>query len=119
MHINDELPDIRQYNPNCTRSLEGIIRKATMKKADERYASIDLLLADLIRARAELNGSAKEEKSAEKKAAAVGAAAAGAAGMRMSRRAEAAARLREAQEKTEMEKAAQGCSGNTAGNKAG
>ena len=50
MHINDELPDIRQYNPNCTRSLEGIIRKATMKKADERYASIDLLLADLIRA---------------------------------------------------------------------
>lgn len=73
MHINDELPDIRQYNPNCTRSLEGIIRKATMKKADERYASIDLLLADLIRARAELNGSAKEEKSAEKKAVAVGA----------------------------------------------
>lgn len=69
MHINDELPDIRQYNPNCTRSLEGIIRKATMKKADERYASIDLLLADLIRARAELNGSAKEEKPAEKKAA--------------------------------------------------
>ena len=68
MHINDELPDIRQYNPNCTRSLEGIIRKATMKKADERYASIDLLLADLIRARAELNGSAKEEKPAEKKA---------------------------------------------------
>ena len=113
MHINDELPDIRQYNPNCTRSLEGIIRKATMKKADERYASIDLLLADLIRARAELNGSAKEEKPAEKKktATAVGAAAAGAAagaaGVRMSRRAEAAARLREAQEKMETEKAAQ------------
>lgn len=113
MHINDELPDIRQYNPNCTRSLEGIIRKATMKKADERYASIDLLLADLIRARAELNGSAKEDKPAEKKktATAVGAAAAGAAagaaGVRMSRRAEAAARLREAQEKMETEKAAQ------------
>ena len=113
MHINDELPDIRQYNPNCTRSLEGIIRKATMKKADERYASIDLLLADLIRARAELNGSAKEEKPAEKKktATAVGAAAAGAAagaaGVRMSRRAEAAARLREAQEKMETEKATQ------------
>lgn len=67
MHINDELPDIRQYNPNCTRSLEGIIRKATMKKADERYASIDLLLADLIRARAELNGSAKETKPADPK----------------------------------------------------
>lgn len=113
MHINDELPDIRQYNPNCSPSLEGIIKKATMKKADERYASIDLLLADLIRARAELTGAAKAaEESVEKKeaagvkAAAVGAAA-GTAGVRMSRRAEAAARLREAQEKAEAEKAAQ------------
>ncbi len=113
MHINDELPDIRQYNPNCTPSLEGIIKKATMKKADERYASIDLLLADLIRARAEVTGVAKAageavEKKEETgiKAAAVGAAA-GAAGVRMSRRAEAAARLREAQEKAEAEKAAQ------------
>lgn len=113
MHINDELPDIRQYNPNCTLSLEGIIKKATMKKADERYASIDLLLADLIRARAELTGVAKTTgKSAEKKedagmkAAAVGAAT-GAAGVRMSRRAEAAARLMEAQERAEAEKAAQ------------
>lgn len=113
MHINDELPDIRQYNPNCTPSLEGIIKKATMKKADERYASIDLLLADLIRARAEVTGVAKAageavEKKEETgiKAAAVGTAA-GAAGVRMSRRAEAAARLREAQEKAEAEKAAQ------------
>ena len=40
MHINDELPDIRQYNPNCTRSLEGIIRKATMKKVDEVPAPV-------------------------------------------------------------------------------
>lgn len=113
MHINDELPDIRQYNPNCTPSLEGIIKKATMKKADERYASIDLLLADLIRARAEVTGVAKAageavEKKEETgiKAAAVGAAA-GVAGVRMSRRAEAAVRLREAQEKAEAEKAAQ------------
>ncbi|MGN1231042.1 MAG: protein kinase, partial [Anaerotignum sp.] len=114
-HINDELPDIRQYNPNCTPSLEGIIKKATMKKADERYASIDLLLADLIRARAEITGAAKTGEEAQEgekkeaagvKGAAVGAAA-GAAGVRMSRRAEAAARLREAQEKAEAEKAAQ------------
>lgn len=113
-HINDELPDIRQYNPNCSPSLEGIIKKATMKKADERYASIDLLLADLIRARAEVTGAAKPaEESAEKKEAVAAGVAAGAAagavgaGVRMSRRAEAAARLREAQEKTEAEKAAQ------------
>ena len=108
MHINDELPDIRQYNPNCTPSLEGIIKKATMKKADERYANIDLLLADLIRARADITGAARKaqpvQKPAEKKeepvkeAAVAGAAAAG-AGVRMSRRAEAAAQLRAAQEK--------------------
>lgn len=118
MHINDELPDIRQYNPNCSPSLEGIIKKATMKKADERYANIDLLLADLIRARADVAGGAKrtQQKPAEKKPAvreeaAVGAAAAGAAaagaGMRMSRRAEAAAQLRAAQEKVAAEKTAQ------------
>ncbi|WP_458407654.1 protein kinase domain-containing protein [Anaerotignum sp.] len=118
MHINDELPDIRQYNPNCTPSLEGIIKKATMKKADERYANIDLLLADLIRARADITGAAKRtqpvQKPAEKKeepvkeaaAVATGAVAAG-AGVRMSRRAEAAAQLRAAQERAEAEKAAQ------------
>lgn len=119
MHINDELPDIRQYNPNCTRSLEGIIKKATMKKADERYANIDLLLADLIRARADITGAVKKapvEKKAETVektenteavgAAAVAAGAAG-AGVRMSRRAEAAAQLRAAQEKAAAEKAAQ------------
>lgn len=111
MHINDELPDIRQYNPNCTPSLEGIIKKATMKKADERYANIDLLLADLIRARADITGAAKKEVAAEKKEEPVkevaAAAAAAGAGVRMSRRAEAAAQLRAAQEKAAAEKAAQ------------
>lgn len=111
MHINDELPDIRQYNPNCTPSLEGIIKKATMKKADERYANIDLLLADLIRARADITGAGKREQPAEKKEESakeggVAAVAAG-AGVRMSRRAEAAAQLRVAQEKAAAEKAAQ------------
>lgn len=52
-HISEELPDIRMYNRNCSRTLEAIIKKATMKKADERYASIDLLLGDLMRARDE------------------------------------------------------------------
>lgn len=111
MHINDELPDIRQYNPNCTPSLEGIIKKATMKKADERYANIDLLLADLIRARADITGAGKREQPAEKKEESakegVVAAVAAGAGVRMSRRAEAAAQLREAQEKAAAEKAAQ------------
>ncbi len=46
-HLNEELPDIKQYNPNVTRGLEGIIRKATRKKADERYDNIDVLISDL------------------------------------------------------------------------
>lgn len=46
-HLNEELPDIKQYNPNITRGLEGIIRKATQKKADERYDNIDILISDL------------------------------------------------------------------------
>ncbi len=108
MHINDELPDIRQYNPNCSRSLEGIIKKATMKKADERYASIDLLLADLIRARADVAG-ARPQQPVEKKAEPVKEEVGAGAGMgvRMSRRAEAAAQLRAAQEKAAAEKEAQ------------
>lgn len=111
-HINEELPDIRQYNPNCTPSLEGIIKKATMKKADERYASIDLLLADLMRARTEVAMHAEQERQAEPKershaavAGAAGTAAGAAAGIRMSRRAEAARELREAQERAEAEQA--------------
>lgn len=111
-HINEELPDIRQYNPNCTPSLEGIIKKATMKKADERYASIDLMLADLMRARTEVAVHAEQERQAEAKershaavASAAGAAAGAAAGIRMSRRAEAAKELREAKERAEAERA--------------
>lgn len=111
-HINEELPDIRQYNPNCTPSLEGIIKKATMKKADERYASIDLMLADLMRARTEVAVHAEQERQAEAKershaavAGAAGAAAGAAAGIRMSRRAEAAKELREAKERAEAERA--------------
>lgn len=111
-HINEELPDIRQYNPNCTPSLEGIIKKATMKKADERYVSIDLMLADLMRARTEVAVHAEQERQAEAKershaavAGAAGAAAGAAAGIRMSRRAEAAKELQEAKERAEAERA--------------
>lgn len=111
-HINEELPDIRQYNPNCTPSLEGIIKKATMKKADERYASIDLMLADLMRARTEVAVHAEQERQAEAKershaavAGAAGAAAGAATGIRMSRRAEATKELREAKERAEAERA--------------
>lgn len=55
-HLNDELPNIRNYNPNVSKSLEGIIKKATRKKADERYSNIDLLLSDLKRALSDSTG---------------------------------------------------------------
>ena len=103
-HINEELPDIRQYNPNCYASLEGIIKKATMKKADERYANIDLMLADLIRARTDTSAFVKTEEKPSVAAEALKAAAP-AAGIRMSKRAEAAMELRAAQEKMEAERA--------------
>ena len=51
--INEELPDIRQFNPKVSASLEAIIRKATRKRADERYLTIDAMIADLIKARNE------------------------------------------------------------------
>lgn len=46
-HLNEDIPDIKKYNPKVTRGLEGIIRKATQKKADERYDNIDVLISDI------------------------------------------------------------------------
>ena len=105
-HINEELPDIRQYNPNCTPAIEGIIKKATMKKADERYATIDQMLSDLIHARTDTAGGflhteapVKKEVEAAVTAATLAGAGQGATyGVRRSRRAAAAAEHRELQE---------------------
>lgn len=55
--INEELPDIRQYNPKVSASLEAIIRKATRKKADERYLTIEAMIQALMQARNEINGN--------------------------------------------------------------
>lgn len=104
-HISEELPDIRQYNPNCTPAIEGIIKKATMKKADERYATVELMLADLLKARTDTAGGFLHTESPVKKeveAAVTAATLAGTAGgttngVRRSRRAEVAAELREQQ----------------------
>lgn len=105
-HISEQLPDIREYNPNCTPAIEGIIKKATMKKADERYATVELMLADLIRARTDTAGGflhaeppvKKEVEAALTAATIAGTAVSGNSGMRRSRRAEVAAELREKQE---------------------
>ncbi len=53
--INEELPDMRQYNPKVSASLEAIIRKAARKKSDERYASVEEMIEDLTKAKNDVN----------------------------------------------------------------
>ncbi len=48
-HISDDLPPIHQYNENISESLLRIIEKATEKKSEYRYQSIDALISDLKR----------------------------------------------------------------------
>lgn len=55
-HLNEELPPIARYNANISHSVAGIIKKAARKKADERYSSVDQMIADLKRAMAEEKG---------------------------------------------------------------
>ncbi len=52
-HLNNEMPDIRQYNPNVSDTIISIINKASAKKKDDRYNSSDDLLSDLKMALAE------------------------------------------------------------------
>ncbi|MBQ4347555.1 MAG: PASTA domain-containing protein, partial [Firmicutes bacterium] len=54
-HLNGELPDILQFNPETSNAVIGIIKKATQKSPDKRYANIDLMLADLRTALSELS----------------------------------------------------------------
>ena len=52
-HLNSEMPDIRQYNPNVSDAVISIINKAAAKKKDDRYDSSEDLLSDLKLALAE------------------------------------------------------------------
>ncbi len=46
-HMNEELPDIEDINPDADELLQRIIYKATNKKADERYLNITSMLDDI------------------------------------------------------------------------
>ena len=48
--IHDELPDIREMNPEADPNLVQIIRKATMKKPEQRYKTAEDMIDDLRRA---------------------------------------------------------------------
>jgi Serine/threonine protein kinase len=52
-HLNGELPDIKQFNPNVNDTIQNIVRKATQKKKDDRYQNVELLLEDLKQALSE------------------------------------------------------------------
>lgn len=45
--IHDDLPDISEFNPKVDHNLMEIVKKATQKKAEMRYASAEALLSDL------------------------------------------------------------------------
>ncbi len=62
-HLNDTLPDIRKFNPNASEVLQKIIKKATEKKKDDRYANVDLLCSDLKKALSEESQGYKKEKT--------------------------------------------------------
>src|SRR5260370_3753837 len=49
-HLNAEPPDIRQYNPQVSPPLVGVLRRMLAKKPAERYQTPALLLNDLGRA---------------------------------------------------------------------
>ncbi len=48
--IHDDLPNIKDNNKEVDNNLEQIIRKATMKKSEQRYRSASQMLQDLRRA---------------------------------------------------------------------
>lgn len=54
--ISEEIPDIEDINPDADELLQQIIYKATNKKADERYPSMDLMNEDIRNALAEITG---------------------------------------------------------------
>ncbi|MCJ7856799.1 protein kinase [Lachnospiraceae bacterium NSJ-143] len=62
-HLNSEMPDIRQFNPDVSDAIISIIKKASAKKKDDRYNSSDDLLSDLKLALAEKTSLKKNADS--------------------------------------------------------
>jgi serine/threonine-protein kinase len=44
MHLNDELPPIREHNPDISNELEAIIVQAVEKNAEDRFESIEAMI---------------------------------------------------------------------------
>lgn len=46
-HFKDQIPSVRQYNPQIPQALENVVYKATAKNPQERYASAKEMAQDL------------------------------------------------------------------------
>ncbi|OUQ58859.1 hypothetical protein B5E58_06675 [Tyzzerella sp. An114] len=66
-HLSDDLPDMRQFNPNLSKNVERIIKKATEKRASDRYANVDLMIEDLLKVKTTGDAEPEEEKHDENK----------------------------------------------------
>ena len=56
-HINEVLPEITDSNPDISKSLNNIIRKATSKLSNQRYGTIEEMMDDLKQAMTDGEGS--------------------------------------------------------------
>ena len=64
-HLNDEFPDIRELNPNVSKSLRKIIAKATEKDPTMRYRTAEDMVRDLKRATKDKSGAFVTEEIQE------------------------------------------------------
>lgn len=50
-HLREKMPYIRDFNPTIPQSIENVILKATAKRVDQRYQSVDEMIDDLAHCR--------------------------------------------------------------------
>lgn len=55
-HLNEEMPPLSEIDPNLSESVVAIVEKATQKRRDLRYSSIDEMMKDLKKALTDKSG---------------------------------------------------------------
>lgn len=58
-HVKNDVPHVRDFNPNIPQAVENIVIKATARSLKQRYANVALLIKDLNRC---LSKEAKDDK---------------------------------------------------------
>ncbi|MDO5440637.1 MAG: Stk1 family PASTA domain-containing Ser/Thr kinase [Erysipelotrichaceae bacterium] len=69
MHIKNQIPDVRKFNPQISQSIVNVLAKATAKETKDRYENIALMIKDLNICLDEIKGNVKplEQKVNTKK----------------------------------------------------